>query len=62
MKKEIDMFEKIAMQCPFHKEKTPSMIVNNFTRTFHCLSCGAAGKVVVDEDGKPELVRGQDAS
>jgi hypothetical protein len=56
------MFEKMAMHCPFHKEKTPSMMVNNFTRTFHCLSCGAAGKVIVDETGKPEFVRGQYAS
>jgi DNA primase len=56
------MFKKIAMQCLFHKENTPSMMVNNFTRTFHCLSCGAAGKVVVEEDGKPEFVRGQNAS
>ena len=56
------MFEKMAMLCPFHKEQTPSMVVNNFMRTFHCLSCGAAGKVVVDEDGKPAFVRGQDAS
>jgi hypothetical protein len=56
------MFEKIKMLCPFHKEQTPSMVINNLTRTFHCFSCGAAGNVVVDEDGKPAFVRGQDAN
>ncbi|ETO91534.1 MAG: DNA primase [Candidatus Xenolissoclinum pacificiensis L6] len=31
--------------CPFHNEKTPSFVVNNYTRVFHCFGCGAHGDV-----------------
>lgn len=30
-------------QCPFHREKTPSLVVNPEKGTFTCLCCGAAG-------------------
>ena len=30
-------------QCPYHEEKTPSLIISN--GTFVCLSCGAVGAV-----------------
>lgn len=46
--------EKIKLQkngqifkglCPFHREKTPSFIVNNQRKTFHCFGCGAHGDI-----------------
>ena len=32
--------------CPFHKESTPSLIVDKRTQSFYCFGCGAGGNVV----------------
>ena len=31
--------------CPFHKEKTPSFMVNTEKQIFHCFGCGVGGNV-----------------
>lgn len=31
--------------CPFHKEKTPSFMVNQEKQIFHCFGCGVGGNV-----------------
>ncbi len=31
--------------CPFHKEKTPSFVVNTDKQIFHCFGCGVGGNV-----------------
>ena len=36
----------LAGCCPFHDDKTPSLIVTPSKGLFHCLGCGAAGNVI----------------
>ena len=35
-----------ALSCPFHDEKTPSLIISPKTNLFNCFGCGAAGSVI----------------
>lgn len=32
--------------CPFHSEKTPSLVIYNDTQSFYCFGCGAGGDVI----------------
>ena len=36
----------LAGLCPFHSEKTPSMVVYPDTQSFFCFGCGAGGNVI----------------
>ncbi|TVZ38017.1 DNA primase catalytic core [Alteromonadaceae bacterium 2753L.S.0a.02] len=35
-----------AIQCPFHDDDTPSLIISPKTNLYHCFGCGAAGSVI----------------
>ncbi|MFD3242539.1 CHC2 zinc finger domain-containing protein [Rahnella perminowiae] len=35
-----------VMLCPFHAEKTPSMVISPTKNLYHCFGCGAAGSVI----------------
>lgn len=35
-----------AVQCPFHDDDTPSLIISPKTNLYHCFGCGAAGSVI----------------
>ncbi len=48
--------------CPFHKEKTPSFVVNTDKQIFHCFGCGVGGNIFTflmqhDRLTFPEAVR-----
>ena len=33
----------VKILCPFHEEKTPSLILNDELNSYHCFGCGASG-------------------
>ncbi|WP_339057758.1 CHC2 zinc finger domain-containing protein [Candidatus Regiella endosymbiont of Tuberolachnus salignus] len=35
-----------VMLCPFHQEKTPSLVISPVKNLYHCFGCGAAGSVI----------------
>lgn len=41
---ELQQFRKIV--CPFHDEKTPSLVLYPRTNTYHCFGCGRHGDVI----------------
>lgn len=36
----------LVLLCPFHQEKTPSLVISPDKNLYHCFGCGAAGSVV----------------
>lgn len=36
---------KLKCKCPFHNDKTPSLIVYRETNSFHCFGCGVSGDI-----------------
>ena len=48
---------KISVLCPYHKEKTPSCVIDLVRNKFHCLGCGAEGLTTThDENGHSNTV------
>lgn len=39
---------KGTITCPFHKEETPSCLLDMGKKEFHCLGCGKKGKFTID--------------
>ena len=37
--------KKYKILCPFHEEKTPSLILNDDLGTFFCFGCGTSGGI-----------------
>ena len=37
--------KSIKILCPFHEEKTPSLILNDELGVYHCFGCGASGNI-----------------
>ena len=33
--------------CPFHHERTPSLLISHLDYSYHCLSCGKKGQTVL---------------
>ena len=68
----VDEFEKKGLKlipagmsrykcsCPFHKEKTPSMIIYENTQTYHCFGCGEGGDVITFKE-KTDLLSFREA-
>lgn len=50
-----------AVLCAFHKEETPSMILDAKTKEFRCLSCGECGKLVTYEQMIKDNEKGEDS-
>ena len=49
-----ELFERmnqkyIKIRCPFHEEKTPSMVLAFKKGIFHCFGCGKKGDIEIDE-------------
>ena len=47
--------ERIVILCPFHKEKTPSFVIDHQKNFFHCISCSKRGnleELYAELDGK----------
>ncbi|MBD2816758.1 hypothetical protein ID850_18980, partial [Xenorhabdus sp. Flor] len=36
----------MAVLCPFHQEKTPSMVITPSKNLYHCFGCEAGGSVL----------------
>ncbi len=42
----IEILHKNKASCPFHKEKTPSLVFYPKTSSFHCYGCGTSGDLI----------------
>jgi len=40
------MIKRISKICPYHEEKTPSLVIDVEVWTYYCFGCGAKGDVV----------------
>lgn len=36
--------------CPYHEERSPSLVISANLETFHCFGCGMAGRAVRDDE------------
>lgn len=56
--------EKIC--CPFHKERTPSLVIYSHNQSFYCFGCGAGGSPIdfvaysEDLDPKDDFIKARD--
>jgi len=44
--KQVGMYEFLIC-CPIHKEKTPSCLINEMSKTYYCFGCGESGELKI---------------
>lgn len=46
----VDQLMKRKVLCPFHEEKTPSMMIDFRSMRYHCFGCGESGTMERDAE------------
>lgn len=38
--------DDVIIECPFHKDESPSLLFNDVKHVYHCFSCGSHGNII----------------